>query len=76
MRVNGRVDIPYGQSDVLAQSLRVLEHFPDNTVLLPGHGRLTTLGRERRHNRGLQRVYELMKVGKQVPRVGFNSGFL
>lgn len=72
----GRVDLPYGNGAQLAQSLRTLEDIPDNTVILPGHGRLTTMGKERRKNRGLQRVYELMKVGKQEPSVGFNFGYL
>ena len=72
----GRVDLPYGSGSLMAQSLRMLEDFPDNTVVLPGHGRLTTMGRERRHNRGLQRLYELISIGKQEPAVGFNDGYL
>jgi glyoxylase-like metal-dependent hydrolase (beta-lactamase superfamily II) len=72
----GRVDIPYGCGSLLGQSLRLLEDFPDNTVLFPGHGRLTTMGRERRANPGLRRLYELLSVGKQEPSVGFNDGYL
>jgi glyoxylase-like metal-dependent hydrolase (beta-lactamase superfamily II) len=72
----GRVDLPYGNGAQLAQSLRMLEDIPDNTVILPGHGRLTTMGKERRKNRALQRVYEFMEVGKQEPSVGFNFGYL
>jgi glyoxylase-like metal-dependent hydrolase (beta-lactamase superfamily II) len=72
----GRVDLPYASGTLLAQSLRQLEDFPDNTVVMPGHGRLTTLGRERRANRGLQRLYELISIGKQEPSVGFNDGYL
>lgn len=72
----GRVDLPWGNAAHLAQSLRMLEDIPDNTVLLPGHGRLTTMGRERRFNRGLQRVYEMMEGGKQVPLIGYNDGYL
>lgn len=72
----GRVDLPYGNGSMMAQSLRMLEDFPDNTVILPGHGRLTTMGKERRYNKGLQRVYELIKAGKQEPSVGFNFGYL
>ncbi|CUF36752.1 beta lactamase-like protein, putative [Bodo saltans] len=71
----GRVDLPYGNGAHLAQSLRMLEDIPDNTVILPGHGRLTTMGKERKKNRGLQRVYEMMKVGRQEPSVGFNYGY-
>jgi glyoxylase-like metal-dependent hydrolase (beta-lactamase superfamily II) len=69
----GRVDLPQACGDLLAQSLRSLEDLPDNTVLLPGHGRLTTLLKERRGNRALQRVYELIAAGKAVPSVGFNN---
>ena len=69
----GRIDLPQASGELLAQSLRVLEELPDNTVVLPGHGRMTTLGRERRHNKGLQRVYEWMAVGKTNPLVGANE---
>lgn len=69
----GRVDLPNATGSDLAQSLRLLEDFPDNTVLLPGHGRLTTLARERRSNAGLQRVYEQIALGKHVPSVGLNG---
>lgn len=69
----GRIDIPMGLGSLLGQSLRSLEELPDNTVILPGHGKLTTLARERKCNRGLQRVYELMAAGKSIPSVGFNS---
>ena len=72
----GRVDLPWANGEQLAQSLRMLEDFPDNTVVLPGHGKMTTMGKERRENRALQRVYEMMKVGRQVPSVGHNIGYL
>lgn len=69
----GRIDIPFGCGELQAQSLRKLEEFPDNTVLFPGHGRLSTLGRERAFNRGLRRVYELLGAGKVRPCVGMNE---
>jgi glyoxylase-like metal-dependent hydrolase (beta-lactamase superfamily II) len=69
----GRVDLPMALGSMLGQTLRALEELPDNTVLLPGHGRLTTLARERKCNLGLQRVYELMAAGRSIPSVGFNS---
>lgn len=73
----GRIDIPMGVGSMLGQSLRSLEELPDNTVVLPGHGKLTTLARERKCNLGLQRLYELMAAGKNIPSVGFNnSGWL
>lgn len=72
----GRVDLPWANGEQLAQSLRMLEDFPDNTVVLPGHGKMTTMGKERKENRALQRVYEMMLVGRQVPSVGHNTGYL
>ncbi|CCW63773.1 unnamed protein product [Phytomonas sp. EM1] len=72
----GRVDLPWATGERLAESLLALEDFPDGTVLLPGHGRLTTLGRERRENRALQVLYERRAVGQQEVSVGFNAGYL
>jgi hydroxyacylglutathione hydrolase len=47
----GRTDFPGGSSDSLMKSIRdklmVLE---DDTVVYPGHGPSTTIGRERAHN--------------------------
>eukprot|EP00758_Cryptobia_borreli_P001812 Tbor_TRINITY_DN2553_c0_g1::TRINITY_DN2553_c0_g1_i1::g.426::m.426 len=71
----GRVDIPWGQSEHLAQSLRMLEDFPDNTVILPSHGKITTLGRERRVNPALTHLYTLIALGDKAPRAGTNTGF-
>lgn len=73
----GRVDIPWGVGARLGESILALESLPDETVLLPGHGRLTTLGRERRHNKALQVLYS----GKQDQphremSIGFNTGYL
>lgn len=73
----GRVDLPWGIGARLGESLLSLESLPDDTVLLPGHGRLTTLGRERRHNRALQVLYTWKKdqPHREMP-VGFNTGYL
>ncbi len=47
----GRSDLPGGDGDQLVagiqQKLMVL---PDNTIVYPGHGGRTTIGRERRNN--------------------------
>jgi glyoxylase-like metal-dependent hydrolase (beta-lactamase superfamily II) len=44
----GRVDLPGGDAEGLARSLRTaLLPLPDATVVLPGHGGATTIGRER-----------------------------
>jgi glyoxylase-like metal-dependent hydrolase (beta-lactamase superfamily II) len=47
----GRVDLPGGDWDTLLASVRsLLERFPAETVLYPGHGPATTLGRELESN--------------------------
>ena len=67
-----RVDLPYASGDQLAHSLRMLESFPENATVLPGHGKPTTLDHERLHNVQLRRIYELLNAGFQLPRVGLN----
>ena len=47
----GRTDLPGGDHDTLLRSIRdVLFRFPDDTVVYPGHGERTTIGREKRTN--------------------------
>lgn len=47
----GRTDLPGGDLETLLRSIReVLFRFPDETVVYPGHGESTTIGRERRTN--------------------------
>jgi hydroxyacylglutathione hydrolase len=47
----GRTDLPGGDYTTLMRSIRnVLLAFPDETVVHPGHGPDTTIGRERRTN--------------------------
>ncbi len=47
----GRTDLPGGSYGVLMRSIRdVLLALPDDTVVCPGHGALTTIGEERRDN--------------------------
>lgn len=47
----GRTDLPGGNLDTLLHSIRtVLFAFPDDTVVYPGHGEPTSIGRERRTN--------------------------
>lgn len=47
----GRTDLPLADWDTLAESLRTLvERFPPETVVCPGHGPETTLGAEVSHN--------------------------
>lgn len=47
----GRSDFPTSDPDALFDSiLRVLYALPDETVVLPGHGQRTTIGREKQTN--------------------------
>jgi hydroxyacylglutathione hydrolase len=47
----GRTDLPGGDWDTLARSIReVLFTLPDETILYPGHGAHTTVGQEKRSN--------------------------
>jgi len=47
----GRTDLPGGDWDVLAKSIALLlERYPDDTQVLPGHMGATTLGKERATN--------------------------
>lgn len=47
----GRTDLPGGDPVALAESLRTtVLALPDDTVVLPGHGGSTTIGRERAGN--------------------------
>jgi hydroxyacylglutathione hydrolase len=47
----GRTDLPGGDYATLIHSIRtVLFAFPDESIVYPGHGPTTTIGRERRTN--------------------------
>jgi hydroxyacylglutathione hydrolase len=47
----GRTDLPLADWDALVESIRMLvERFPPETVVCPGHGPETTLGAEIAHN--------------------------
>lgn len=51
----GRTDLPGGSMFQIIQSLRMLMQLPDNTVVLPGHGPETTIGKELASNPYLDR---------------------
>ena len=52
----GRTDLPGGSFDKIISSLREkLLALPDETVVVPGHGPLTTIGEERESNPFLQK---------------------
>jgi hydroxyacylglutathione hydrolase len=47
----GRTDLPGGDGRQILRSIRdKLLTLPDNTIVIPGHGPNTTIGREREHN--------------------------
>lgn len=47
----GRFDLPFADGPTLFASIRgMFDLLPDETVLHPGHGPSTTIGRERAHN--------------------------
>ncbi|MER3409728.1 MAG: MBL fold metallo-hydrolase [Thermoleophilia bacterium] len=47
----GRTDLPYGDWDTLLSSIRaLLDRYPPETVVYPGHGPATTLGAEAARN--------------------------
>lgn len=47
----GRTDLPGGDTATLVSSIReVLYAYPDDTIVLSGHGEPTTIGREKRTN--------------------------
>lgn len=52
----GRVDFPGGDIPAMAESLRRLSKLPAETVVYPGHGPATTIGREVEYNPYLQRI--------------------
>lgn len=46
----GRSDLPGGNQETLFNSVFELLKFSDETIILPGHGDKTSIGRERRYN--------------------------
>jgi hydroxyacylglutathione hydrolase len=51
----GRTDLPGGDSRQILRSIHdKLLPLPEETVVIPGHGDTTTIGREKRHNYFLQ----------------------
>ncbi len=51
----GRTDLPGGDSRQILASIKTrLLHLPDETVVIPGHGPTTTIGREKERNPFLQ----------------------
>ena len=53
----GRTDLPGGNTRRLLSSIKTrLLDLPDNTIVIPGHGPNTSIGREKEHNPFLQNL--------------------
>jgi hydroxyacylglutathione hydrolase len=53
----GRTDLPGGNSRQILSSIKTrLLNLPDETVVIPGHGQMTTVGREKERNPFLQNL--------------------
>ncbi len=47
----GRTDFSYSDKKILQESVNKILAFPDETILYPGHGEPTTIGREKMYHR-------------------------
>ncbi len=52
----GRSDLPTGSTRTISSSLRKLVELPDDLKVYPGHGPITTLDREKKHNAYLKNI--------------------
>ena len=50
----GRMDLEGGSESDMRKSLELIKKFPQDTILYPGHGPMTTLKQERKYNPFLQ----------------------
>jgi glyoxylase-like metal-dependent hydrolase (beta-lactamase superfamily II) len=51
----GRTDLPKGNYDTLINSIKTkIMVLPDDTIIYPGHGNSTTIGKEKKTNPFLQ----------------------
>jgi hydroxyacylglutathione hydrolase len=67
----GRVDLPGGDPGAMLDSLvRVVLPLADETVVRPGHGPDTTIGRERGTNPYLRQAADLADPASRMPRTG------
>jgi hydroxyacylglutathione hydrolase len=57
---SGRTDLPGGSDEQMVESLARLAELPDDLRVLPGHGKATTIGRERPW-------LEIVRTSRQLP---------
>ncbi len=55
----GRVDLPGGDGKKMEESLKKLIQLPDDTVVYPGHGYSTTVGKEKKINPYLTGIFKI-----------------
>jgi len=55
----GRTDLPGGDMEKMRESLARLKQLPENTVVVPGHGRQTSIGREKMQNPYLSESFSM-----------------
>lgn len=55
----GRVDLPGGNPQEMEKSLKKLMELPEETVVYPGHGGKTTIGKEKRTNPFITGIFKL-----------------
>lgn len=55
----GRVDLPGGNGKNMDESLKKLIQLPDDTIVYPGHGPTTTIGKEKKINPYLTGVFKV-----------------
>lgn len=55
----GRVDLPGGNGEEMEKSLKKLMNLPQDTVVYPGHGGKTTIGKEKRSNPFITGIFKL-----------------
>src|SRR4029079_16696241 len=73
----GRTDFEGGDMPTLVRSIRpLIEAYPSETIVLPGHGPATTLGHERESNPFLQelRAWAASSRRRAAPSTGTGRG--
>lgn len=54
----GRVDLPESNRNELIRSLKEIVKFPQDTIIYPGHGEISTIGEELKENKPLKEILQ------------------